>query len=254
MKLTVLPYLIAGASIAQYGVANPLRLIVITSTQGVAPNNRAVPDMPAFHPDHLAFADPSSQSPSAGRRRPCHATARPSDKAFQLSNSFRKWLGLPVIDKDAKDAAGAVQVLPLMAIKAFGDAKPTGINEPHPPPHHPHHHGHHGKHHGKHHDRVFWVRVHNALMALGPWEGRAVAFVLGCGIGVLLRMMFVMLVLSYRMIRGEQEHEYIICGEYTDAQAILVPPPQYVCDGAKPELVNVEDKVEEKDEAKNGLA
>jgi len=48
----------------------------------------------------------------------------------------------------------------------------------------------------------FLHRAHRALMALGPWEGRIVAFVLGCGIGVLVRMFFVLTVLLVRALRG----------------------------------------------------
>ena len=49
--------------------------------------------------------------------------------------------------------------------------------------HHPHHHGRHGHHghhglHGHHH-KSFLKRIHRAIKALGPWEGRAVSFVLG---------------------------------------------------------------------------
>ena len=74
-------------------------------------------------------------------------------------------------------------------------------------------------------------------MMLGPWEGRIVAFVLGaipvlsavdsvigtngtfsmvgCGIGVLLRMFWVMSVLLVRGTRGEPEHEetILVCAE-----------------------------------------
>jgi hypothetical protein len=83
----------------------------------------------------------------------------------------------------------------------------------------------------------FLRRVHRALMMLGPWEGRIVAFVLGaipvlyavdsiigtngtfsmvgCGIGVLLRMFWVMAVLLVRGTRGEPEHEetIFVCAE-----------------------------------------
>jgi hypothetical protein len=77
----------------------------------------------------------------------------------------------------------------------------------------------------------------------------------GCGIGVLLRMMFVLIVLSYRMIRGEPEHPEIefvevLYDDYADAENLLVPPPQYVCEGA--ELVDAKEvKAEVKDEAKD---
>lgn len=39
-------------------------------------------------------------------------------------------------------------------------------------------------------------------MNLGRWEGRAVAFVIGCGIGVLLRMIWVLALVTFRTVRG----------------------------------------------------
>jgi len=61
----------------------------------------------------------------------------------------------------------------------------------------------------------FLHRVHRALMSLGPWEGRIVAFVLGCGIGVLLRMVWVLAVLLVRGVRGthEREETIFLCAE-----------------------------------------
>jgi hypothetical protein len=92
-------------------------------------------------------------------------------------------------------------------------------------------------------------------MALGPWEGRAVAFVLGesfcfiysfapsfylrltifilgCGIGVLLRMVWVMAILTYRMVKGDSDEsgEYAAVCDHYRAEEILVPPPQYTYD------------------------
>jgi hypothetical protein len=65
-------------------------------------------------------------------------------------------------------------------------------------------------------------------MALGPWEGRTVAFVLGCGIGVLLRMFWVLTVLAYRTVRGEREEE-TIDREYImyEPETLFVAPPEY---------------------------
>jgi hypothetical protein len=45
------------------------------------------------------------------------------------------------------------------------------------------------------------IRLQRSLNALGPWEGKVVAFVLGCGIGVLLRMVWVLSVIAYRPSR-----------------------------------------------------
>jgi len=75
-------------------------------------------------------------------------------------------------------------------------------------------------------------RLHVALTALGPWEGRAVAFVFGCGIGVLLRMFWVLAIVSYRMIRGpkEDENKYteiLVVESYDDAEEVAPAPPTY---------------------------
>jgi len=237
MKFSALTFLIAGAGILQYATANPLRLIVITSGQEVSPNAHAENSEGAsFHPDHISFVEPNSTG-RAGRRRPCGAS-KFSDKALEFTNSFRKWIGLPIMEKDNKAGAGAhegvVQVLPFMPLKTFGH---DGEVVDHPPHHHPHR-------HGKHHNKPFWIRVHKALMSLGPWEGRAVAFVLGCGIGVLLRMMFVMLLISYRVIRGVEQSET----EYIEVYADILPP-QYVSEGAEHKAVDVKE-----DEVKNNQA
>jgi len=78
-----------------------------------------------------------------------------------------------------------------------------------------HHHGAYRYHKDGQYRGPFLRRVHRALMMLGPWEGRIVAFVLGCGIGVLLRMFWVMAVLFVRGTRGEPEHEeaILVCAE-----------------------------------------
>ncbi|KAI0041462.1 hypothetical protein FA95DRAFT_1576341 [Auriscalpium vulgare] len=94
---------------------------------------------------------------------------------------------------------------------------------------------HHRPMHGHGPDGPFLTRVHRALMSLGPWEGRLVAFVLGCGIGVLLRMFYVLAVVLVRAVRGRSlrgeeddfdhvEYEGVL---FIDAEEIVVPPPQY---------------------------
>jgi hypothetical protein len=113
--------------------------------------------------------------------------------------------------------------------------------------------------------------MHRAIMTLGPWEGRAVAFVLGerafalsavlvltlenlgCGIGVLIRMLWVLAVVSYRIIKGEsndtqyhlvcEHHPGFACDDHADdlfiahpddaiyvhgQQEMFLPPPVYV--------------------------
>lgn len=188
---------------AQHVAASPLRVVVVTGYQEVSTNVRIGHeenhDPSLFSPIPPSFIEPDSPIRTSSRRRPCHAASSISDKTLEITNAFRKWLGLPVVHKDSKEDATAelVRILPVMPVKTYGvDGKDTGANRipilpmgwSHLPPHdgehreehHDEHHGkHHGKHHKKHHDRPFWKRVHHALMSLGPWEGRAVAFVLG---------------------------------------------------------------------------
>jgi hypothetical protein len=62
----------------------------------------------------------------------------------------------------------------------------------------------------------FLHRVHRALMSLGPWEGRIVAFetrILNRLIGVLIRMVWVLTVLLVRGARGtpEREETILVC-------------------------------------------
>ncbi|KAG8891210.1 hypothetical protein FRC01_014837, partial [Tulasnella sp. 417] len=74
-------------------------------------------------------------------------------------------------------------------------------------------------------EQSFWDRVQHALDQLGPWEGTAVSFVLGCGLGVLLRMFFVLGVLLVRARRACSQQPIELPAE---GQVIFVAPPQYI--------------------------
>ncbi|KZT04180.1 uncharacterized protein LAESUDRAFT_761286 [Laetiporus sulphureus 93-53] len=93
----------------------------------------------------------------------------------------------------------------------------------------------------RHRRGPFLRRIHFALMALGPWEGRAVAFVLGCGIGVLLRMVWVLGVVVARSLSGRRTEEPAESVFDIDAEDILVPPPQYTDE--KVALIAAEQKI-----------
>ncbi|KAF8587992.1 hypothetical protein K439DRAFT_716941 [Ramaria rubella] len=75
---------------------------------------------------------------------------------------------------------------------------------------------------------TFVQRLSHALMMLGPWEGRAVSFILGCGIGVLIRMFWVLAVLAIRSVKGKKQEEEFLGDEvlYEEEEHLL--PPQYV--------------------------
>ncbi len=114
-----------------------------------------------------------SNDNARGMRRPCPMS---TGKGFSFSAAFRQAFGLD--SASTQDAGPAV----------FGS--PVGVSfdpqtyEGHtkggdririlaPPPHHPR------PHHMHRDNEPVMVRIHRALMMLGPWEGRIVAFVLG---------------------------------------------------------------------------
>lgn len=91
----------------------------------------------------------------------------------------------------------------------------------------PFHHQGQGRHHRFHHHRggdwhkkPFGRRVMHALYILGPVEGRIVAFVLGLGIGALIRVMFVMGLLAYRSITGRTRR--IMLEDDEECETIIV--------------------------------
>lgn len=60
---------------------------------------------------------------------------------------------------------------------------------------------------------------------------------IGCGLGVLLRMLWVLTVVSYRAVRGTDEAEeiaYIPVTNQQDAEEIFVAPPVYIVDEKAP--------------------
>jgi len=219
MKLSILPLAVACTGLL--ASASPLRVIVVSSSVETLHSG------PVAHlrPPH---ATQEADSAISKQHAPCGARLR--QKVSSMSNAFKMafgfavepknvnpdhtvFIGTPTPHVEGKFPGGErLRILPMSAM---------------PVAPHRHHHGQ-GFHHKK--QASFLMRVHFALMSLGPWEGRAVAFVLGCGIGVLLRMFFVMAVLSYRMIKGqrspsEDEDEYTVID--IDAEEIFVAPPQY---------------------------
>lgn len=129
--------------------------------------------------------------PGAGRHRgPCSSMKA---KGLMMANKFRHIFGLPPIEpfhprpdfhKDIKEhtdihssnapveQSGEVRILPIMPTVPFiaTPVPASGEDKMHRRPHFRHH---------FHHQDTFLKRVHHALMSLGPWEGRAVAFVIG---------------------------------------------------------------------------
>jgi len=255
MRLSILPVFLVGAAFVG---AEPIRVVL----DGASKTNA---NLRLGHA--LANANVNGNDDNVGRlvrpsivmttsteiksegRHFCGASLR--EKAIRVSNTFRHALGLPLIETSDhlvfksgvvdkwSPKHGGVHILPM----PFGDPALESVAQPpkenmdnsgddgnvvHIYRHHRVEDRRHTKHflHGS-----FLIRIHRAIMALGPWEGRAVAFVLGCGIGVLLRMFWVMTVLAYRTIRGERDEEESIDHDYImfeqDAEHLFIPPPEY---------------------------
>jgi len=237
MKFSFLPLLLAGAcTITQLVSANPIRIVITGVSSNLRfghavahgdnnPNVAHIPPLPIM-------ASPVTQVDDAGRqRKPQRPCGGMRAKANAISNALRKALGLPVIEMHPSSPAngekevhdGPVHILPMPFIGTPINAE-SQDEVPERQPHHPH-----SKGKGKHHCGSFLRRMHKALMTLGPWEGRAVAFVIGCGLGVLLRMVWVLCVITYRTIRGErdEELEYSQVLFHHHAEEFMVPPPVY---------------------------
>ncbi|KAK2464355.1 hypothetical protein APHAL10511_003812 [Amanita phalloides] len=228
--------------------AVPLRLIVVTNNQELADNIRFGHAVPNANVNTGVLPYRIAAGPDAHRPRPC-MMRKLHNKAIEVSNAFRTALGLPPIELPGLDGNPTFGILPVGVRGSNSEVVPQsgarivglgGLDGPdyHADyPHHHHgHHGHHGRHDHKHHKHHGFVSCHKspflkrlsfAVMSLGPWEGRIVAFVLGCGLGVLLRMLWVLSLVTIRAIRGrrtEQTEYHHIIHEYED----LSPPPTYV--------------------------
>jgi hypothetical protein len=84
-------------------------------------------------------------------------------------------------------------------------------------------HTHHHAHPQMHIDNApFLVRLEHALRHLGKWEGRALSFVIGCGIGALLRMFIVLAVVTVRSIKARRARHVELAEEYEELPSEVV--------------------------------
>ncbi|PCH35947.1 hypothetical protein WOLCODRAFT_28229 [Wolfiporia cocos MD-104 SS10] len=267
MRLTTYPLLLAGAGLVVHHVgAAPLRVVMVTSHQEISANQHFEPvaavhaaatphGMVMMHSEH-----PDSMNTATLQRAGRHCGGL-RDGVMRLSNSI---FGFPKLDATTSvplhHEEDRVSILPFIGTPMSASVPTVDSETDHriagddaavsmpPPPlmsHGPMMHG--GPRQGemgpvrivhmseqdgrrmrfRHHRGPFLRRLHFALMALGPWEGRAVAFVLGCGIGVLLRMMWVLGIVMVRAISGRRSEDAAETVFDLDAEEILVPPPQY---------------------------
>ncbi|KZT65332.1 hypothetical protein DAEQUDRAFT_731492 [Daedalea quercina L-15889] len=299
MRLSSVPLVLAGVSLAIQASAAPLRVVVVSSHQEVSTNNahsnaeaNVVASMPgpALMPGVGMMRVDHKSSVQPGEMMKAHhcGSLRETVKAFTF-----KIFGFPSSATDEHQphahAHGAIAGRPhpepgrVSILPWFGTPNDF-VPEHHGPEDHdgegrPH------RHHGRppmgvapvpegamaakdadqedvgpvrivhisdqepprrrfrHRHGPFLRRMHFALMALGPWEGRAVAFVLGCGIGVLLRMVWVMGVVVARAIGGRRSDEDAPEAVFdADAEEIVVAPPVYTVYPDEKAPVVVEDK------------
>jgi len=202
------------AAVATLASAAPIRIGVITVTRVGPPGsgplsrystfNRAFTAIRFGHP--AATARLNQTTPVSNDAPPVHrgCAHHLRVKAIMTSNRLRLALGLPLISAD----------------ETHTSPQPGRVSLPFPPPVRMHT----VYPEGGMQDKLFADRLYRAMNDLGPWEGRAVAFVLGCGLGVLVRMVFVLAVLLFRARKSRS------------APAIKLPedsavsPPEYSVD------------------------
>ncbi|KAJ7227869.1 hypothetical protein B0H12DRAFT_235302 [Mycena haematopus] len=211
--------------------ASPLRVIVVS-------NGMTMPDN-----ELVAHIQGPALTPKPAPAMPAHAScggARLRQKVTSLADSLKIALGFhPSALKSGQEQQLKAAVMPYSPSAVKGQVQPHAERidwvktADHPQEHRRPGHGR-FRYHGE--QPSFLMRVHFALMSLGAWEGRAVAFVLGCGIGVLLRMFWVMSILTFRILTGPSPRHSDEHDEYTvidiedsdcDAEEIFVAPPTY---------------------------
>jgi len=178
-----------------------------------------------------------------------HCGGRFRQKAIDISNSFRAAFGFPPIEPHFEhnnvNSAKVISVGERPTFVRVTEA-PKGwsgwtkggdrivissVSDGTRPPASPHrgHHRHGAHRHNHHHGEPFVVRLQDAVLSLGPWEGRALAFVLGCGLGALLRMCWVLAIVLYRSFHGYDERDdYADVEVFDDERTPLSAPPAYI--------------------------
>jgi len=208
MRLSLTPVaLITTLAVGQVAAA-PLSVIFISPSPSANDVSEAV--MP-FRLGHSAgfgrVPIPSdSETPRAihhyGPPNTTCARAKMMHRMRELSNKLRAAFGLPLLEASitAVDSPGEAHILPYETVKRTKRIK---------------------LHRARRRGRTFLRRLRRSIAALSPWESRALSFVLGCGIGALLRMFFVFVVLIFRSVRGSREPAI----QFDDSTAGDVPHP-----------------------------
>lgn len=156
--------------------AIPLRVTIVASSNQIGSADKYFdnPSPPSVRSEEGLYRIQVAP-PVESRRRGCHSMSK---TAMDISNRFRKLFGLESInDHSAFDETMASRPAPPvgdggMHIMPFPPIPMESVSAQ--PVHRHSHHRHH-----RLQKALFIERLSHALMLLGPWEGRAVAFVLG---------------------------------------------------------------------------
>ncbi|KAF7304118.1 F-box domain-containing protein [Mycena indigotica] len=246
MKLSILTFVVASVGLA---AASPMRVVIVSSpgtggVEGVAELIRPLPAASMSLPrPHLPFRPMPiveggvvvTPMPfvEAQAKKPCgsHSAARLRQKAAQVIAAFKNAFhhahqpeAAATVANGRTPGGDRLQVIHLDPVMAT----PTPIAGPVD-------------------ESQFFDRLELALGRLGPWEGGLMAFVIGCGIGVLLRMFYILTLLAVRAIRAPctkstDDYYYGDVALEEDAEEIFVAPPMYTV--AVP--VVVDEKAEER--------
>ncbi|KLO16939.1 hypothetical protein SCHPADRAFT_901102 [Schizopora paradoxa] len=224
MKLSSFSLVLASLGLAALqATASPIRVVMISSS--MPPPTKVEINHFRFG---LAAADASSPLPEIPSSNvvitqgsiPVHDRKHKAgcSSSLKAANWLRQKLGLPTIEPHYRlthshhhDAG--VHNASTAKYTVFNPTGPTSER----------------LHHKWHRPHSFTARLQKSLMMLGPWEGRAVAFVIGCGIGTLLRMLYVLIVVGYRSVRpgNSDDEEVDIVFEEVE---VLSAPPAYHAD------------------------
>ncbi|KAG8957786.1 hypothetical protein FRC03_009819 [Tulasnella sp. 419] len=241
--------LLAAATLA---TAAPIRLIVISSRP-------TIPSDVEGAISHLRFGHAAAQAmpngdprftPFSGAPIPVHGshTGCLRSKMKQMSDAWRKMFGFEPI-KDGHEGFWTPDIIPPTHPVAV--PHPSSIAKirilPYIPPSVINNDGrtpwmkatasrmpvdHNGQYNAHIRHASFLHRLHHAMTLLTPWEGRAVSFVFGCGLGVLIRMVYVLILVLVRSRKAKTSP--VALPEDGEEQAPLyVAPPNYVVDEKK---------------------
>ncbi|KAH8119133.1 hypothetical protein DFH11DRAFT_423982 [Phellopilus nigrolimitatus] len=247
MKVTVLPFVLATLGIAAQVSASPVRIYLVSPEHSDAVSVERTEQNVDNAIAHMRWGLATANAPQP--------VPQPAHHIFRLMAE----MGHFVHHSDEATAANTLNMRKhhcgggmrrkVIAVKNWLREK-VGLPPIVPPLHHKFHHGRPMPHRPErihndgaihimplsrvhHRHSSFVERIQKALMTLGPWEGRLIAFVLGCGIGSLLRMFYVLIVLTYRSFASRRDEEMEV--DVIFAEVEEVPPPRYVDEKIAPE-------------------